>query len=209
MQHMTSARWLQLMDSWQFAPNRDTFELLCVAYSDAGRHYHTGQHISACLGHLDRCLNQLQQPQEVELALWFHDAVYDPHATNNEQLSADWAANFLCDNGADEARTLRVHELIMTTEHGRPTRTLDQTILVDIDLSILGSKASIYNQFEVAIRREYAFVPWDIYREKRTEVLRGFFEREPLYTSGCLPTHMEQQAKRNLCQTINELKCRD
>src|SRR5690554_6317807 len=110
------------MEAWGFEPNRKTFESLMSAYSSKGRHYHTTEHISACLRHLDGCVDDLESCREVEIALWFHDAIYNPLSSSNEKGSADWAASFLSESGATDEDAGRVHRLIMVTEHNAPTQ---------------------------------------------------------------------------------------
>jgi len=205
---MTIERWLRLMEAWSFGPNRETFEALLAAYSERGRHYHTAEHVSACLKHLDVCLAQVKFPREVEIALWFHDAIYKPLSSNNEKESADWAASFLSGQGATEAEIARVHRLIMVTEHNAPTQTSDEAVLVDIDLSILGAVPAAYDVFETGVRKEYKLVPSFLYRRKRAEVLRGFLEREKIYTSGCFSSEMECRAKENLSNAVTALEGR-
>ena len=205
---MNFERWASLMAAWEFEPNREAFEALLMAYSERGRHYHTAEHISACLRHLDACLAQVEIPREVEIALWFHDAIYKPFSSNNEKESADWAASFLSENGAAEAEAARVHRLIMATEHNAPTQTSDEAVLVDIDLSILGAAPSTYDIFECGVRKEYKHVPSFLYRRKRAEVLRGFLDREKIYTSGCFSAAVECQAKENLSNAVTELEGR-
>ncbi|GJM08393.1 MAG: hypothetical protein DHS20C11_06690 [Lysobacteraceae bacterium] len=205
---MNNERWLTLMSEWGFGPNLDTFESLRTAYSEKGRHYHTAQHITACLRHMDRCAKTLEHPREVELALWFHDAVYKPLSSCNERKSADWAAAFLTLNGASESEVSRVHRLIMATEHDAPTQTNDESALVDIDLSILGTNAETYEAFESAVRKEYRLIPWMLYRRKRAEVLRGFLERQKIYQSGFFSADVERQAKENLSNAVRKLEGR-
>lgn len=205
---MNLKRWLRLMDTWCFDQNRETFESLMAAYSGSGRHYHTAEHISACLQHLDGCEDNLDFPREVEIALWFHDAIYKPLSGNNEKESANWAASFLSERGATDEEVARVHRLIMVTEHNAPTQTKDEAVLVDIDLSILGADPATYNIFEKAVRKEYKLVPWFFYRKKRAEVLRGFLERPKIYTSGCFSAAAECQAKENLSNAISKLEGR-
>jgi len=202
---MNIERWLRLMEAWGFEPNRKTFEPLLAAYSENGRHYHTAEHVSACLRHLDGCVVDVQYPREVEIALWFHDAIYRPLSSNNEKESADWAASFLAEHGATHPEISRVHRLVMVTKHSAPTLTGDEAVLVDIDLAILGADAATYDIFESGVRKEYKLVPSFIYRKKRVEVLRGFLERRAIYTSGCFSAAVERQAKENLSNAIAKL----
>jgi len=206
---MNLERWLQLMAAWNFAPNRETFDSLVAAYSERGRYYHTAEHVSACLRHLDACAHALEFPREVEIALWFHDAVYKPFSGDNEKASADWAASFLTAQEATEEQVARVHDLIMVTEHNAPVRTRDEAVLVDIDLSILGADARTYEVFESAIRKEYRRVPPMIYRRKRAEILRGFMRRPKIFTSTCFPEDIERQARTNLARAISRLEGRE
>jgi len=205
---MTAERWLGLMEAWGFGRNQATFESLMAAYSEKGRYYHTSEHVSVCLRHLDKCVGQLDSPREVEIALWFHDAVYKPLFGRNEKESADWAASFLAECGATREESDRVHRLIMVTEHNAPTQTNDEAALVDIDLSILGADPSVYEIFEKRVRKEYRIVPSFIYRKKRAAVLRGFLERPQIYTSGVFSQVIERQAKENLSNAVSKLEGR-
>lgn len=47
------------------------FETLAAHYADGGRHYHTAEHINACLGWLAQVSHLAQRPPELELALFF------------------------------------------------------------------------------------------------------------------------------------------
>lgn len=204
--HMTLERWHRLMDAWSFHPNEDTFHALVKAYSKPGRHYHSVAHVDACLHHLDQCSPAMDHPEEVELALWFHDAVYKPLAGGNEQKSADWAGQFLLDNAAGQEKAARVHRLIMVTEHNAPTRTADESILVDIDLAILGSSPDIYDVFERGVRQEYRVVPQFLYQKKRIAVLRGFLERDRIYHNEPFASEREKPARQNLTNAIARLE---
>ncbi|MBK1873926.1 MULTISPECIES: HD domain-containing protein [Marinobacter] len=205
---MDNDRWAQLMGTWGFAPHQETYDSLITAYSGKGRHYHTLEHISACLRHLDNCSALLDHPREVELAFWFHDAIYKPLSSKNELESADWAASFLAESGASAEEIDRVHRLIMVTEHDAPTQSRDESILVDIDLSILGTSPETYEIFEQGVRKEYRLVPSFIYRKKRAAVLRGFMERPQIYTSGIFPEARERQARENLSNAVSKLEGR-
>ena len=67
------------------------FHQLVACYSEPHRKYHTTRHLEECLSHLDRVRSEAERPGEVELALWFHDAIYDTLRKDNETRSAEWA----------------------------------------------------------------------------------------------------------------------
>jgi predicted metal-dependent HD superfamily phosphohydrolase len=202
---MNLDRWLQLMGRWGFSYNEETFSSLVVSYSEKGRHYHTQEHVAACLSHLDRCVSDIDKPREVELALWFHDAIYKPLSDDNEKKSADWAASFLMENRASTNEIGRVHRLIMVTEHNAPIKTKDESFIVDIDLSILGADSDIYDVFERGIRSEYKLVPTFIYRKKRAEILQGFLGRPKIFQNELFSKERERQAKENLVNAVTKL----
>lgn len=202
---MNLDRWLTLMGLWGFGRNEETFNSLMSAYTEKGRHYHSDKHVAACLRHLDSCISQVAKPREVELALWFHDAIYKPLSDSNEQQSADWAASFLSKNGATGEEIARVHRLIMVTKHNAPTQTKDESILIDIDLSILGADPQTYDLFERGVRNEYKLVPKFMYRRKRAEVLKSFLERPSIYQNEPFSTEHERQARENLRNAISQL----
>jgi predicted metal-dependent HD superfamily phosphohydrolase len=64
---------------------------LIHAYSSPDRYYHNLTHIQDCLSVFDQTSSLVAHPKEVELAIWFHDAVYDTRRSDNEQKSAEWA----------------------------------------------------------------------------------------------------------------------
>lgn len=205
---MKRERWSKLMGAFGFGANEATFHSLCKAYSEKHRHYHTGEHVQACLKHLDVCAAQADHPEEIEIALWFHDAIYKPLSRDNERKSADWASAFLSANSAPPEVADRVHRLIMVTEHNVAIHTKDESILVDIDLSILGADAKTYDGFEKAVRQEYRMVPGFIYRRKRAEILHGFLLRPHIYRNEPFLSEREHQARANLSNAVSQLSGR-
>ena len=199
-------RWHRLMNRWS-APQRDDVhaDLEC-AYSEPHRQYHTGQHIADCLEQLDRAGDLASAREEVELALWFHDAIYRPTSSKNEIRSAEWAVRFLRSIGADEARCRRVFEHIVATRHGVDALSGDTAVVVDIDLSILGREPPEYDVYERAIREEYKWVPGPIYRKKRAELLESFLARPVIYETKHFREVYEEGARRNLRRAIEVLR---
>lgn len=173
-------------------------DALWAAYAQPQRRYHTQQHLSECLSLWEASRPHAQHPGEVGLALWFHDAVYEVKAGDNELRSADWARQALLAAGAEAAVAQRVHALVMATCHAAPTATVDEALLVDIDLAILGADPARFAEYERQVRDEYAWVPGFLYRRKRREVMRGFAQRQPLYLTPAMRDRCEAQALRNL-----------
>lgn len=173
-------------------------DALWAAYAQAQRRYHTQQHLSECLGLWEALRPHAQHPGEVGLALWFHDAVYEVKAGDNELRSADWACQALLAAGAETAVAQRVHALVMATCHAAPTATPDQALVVDIDLAILGADAARFAEYERQVRDEYGWVPGFLYRRKRREVMRGFARRAPLYQTAVVRARLEAPARLNL-----------
>ena len=99
---MTTASALQ--QRWRtvvapLLPDPDhTWQQLATHYSEHHRHYHTLDHIAACLGWLDHYRHLAEDPLCLELALWAHDVIYDPRAADNEARSADWFAQQFADS---------------------------------------------------------------------------------------------------------------
>lgn len=172
------------------------------AWREPQRHYHSLQHLSECLDLLRAHRDVAERPDELVLALWFHDAVYDPRGKDNEQRSADWATHALGQAGADPAATARIHALILDTAHAAEPAPGDPSLLVDIDLAILGAAPERFAEYERQVRAEYVWVPGFLYRYKRRQLLREFVRREPLYRTPALRARLEAQARINLAQAI-------
>ena len=203
---MTEARWLRLMQSLQLPESMDTFDALRSAYNEKQRYYHTAAHIDDCLERLDEAVELADRPAEIEIALWFHDAVYKPMRSDNEERSADWARDFLLSGEADSNTANRVHGYIMDTCHEASPGAGDAALLVDIDLSILGRDAATFDRFEQNVRREYKWVPGPMFRRKRAEILESFLVRDTIYATAYFHNRYEASARRNLENAIAALR---
>ena len=64
----------------------------CTRLWRAHRAYHTLRHIEACLAWMRDAPLEDDDRIAAEFAIWFHDAVYDTRASDNEERSADLAA---------------------------------------------------------------------------------------------------------------------
>jgi len=139
-----------------------------------------------------------QFPAELELALWFHDAVYEVKAKDNEAQSARWASQALLQSGASAEQIQRVQDLIMASCHQTAPSEAEAKLLVDIDLAILGAEPRRFAEYDAQVRVEYSWVPGWIYRSKRKQVLRSFLAREAIYSTPHFRAQLEAQARFTL-----------
>ena len=201
----TFERWNVLCLRLGMSPDGDLYNELIAAYAQKHRVYHTLDHIASCLRHLDVVQHNLKNPEDVEMALWFHDAVYEPFSDTNEEDSAEWAADWLQDRGAEKQTVFRIADHIIDTKSHDTPQTLDGQYMLDIDLSILGSSPSVYDEFEFNIRREYKRVPAFIFRKKRKAILEKFMARDQIYTTPYFHEKLESQARINLLRAVSQL----
>jgi len=182
------------------------FARVLANYSQPARAYHNVCHVNHCLRQLDFARGESQRPDEIELAIWFHDAIYDPRAHDNEQRSASWAAEALHEAQVQPDVIDRVAKMILATKHDREPDDLDGCLLVDIDLSILGREPAVFDQYDRKIREEYRWVADDAYRAGRTAVLECFLRRPVIYRTALFQDRFEAQARQNLQAAISRLQ---
>jgi predicted metal-dependent HD superfamily phosphohydrolase len=195
-------------DAWRAlrlrAPD-DVLATLLARWAEPHRRYHTPQHLRECLALFDDHRDLAAHPGEVGVALWFHDAIYDTARHDNEAASAAWAERVLRAAGAADDVVARVEALILATCHRQVPATSDERLLVDIDLAILGAEPARFDEYERQIRDEYGFVPEDVFRGKRGEILHGFLARPALFSTAALAVRFEAAARANLASAIARL----
>jgi predicted metal-dependent HD superfamily phosphohydrolase len=202
---MNIERWQELLIGLRVEPESDTFSRLQSAYAQKHRAYHTSRHIDECLSLLDELKHLAEHPSEVECALWFHDAIYEPMSKLNEDRSANWMAQFgaTVGLGSDSIARMRAH--IIATRHVALPADNDSRLVVDIDLAILGAAPSRYDEFERDVRREYRWVPGMVYRPKRAAILQSFLDRSRIYHWEPAYERFESQARVNVSGAIQTL----
>ena len=215
-------RWLKFLDSAEAAVSsgaeaaEEVFGELDRCYSQAHRHYHNWAHVAACLDRLEAARPLAVDPAAVELALWFHDAVYVPAAPDNELRSAEMlvkAARRLSfsEAAAAEARMLVLATRYLVGESSGASGSIrpdarDRDLIRDIDLSILGAPQDEFDRYEQAIGLEYGFVPEAERRRRRIAVLEGFLALPRIYQTDLFRRRYERQARRNLGRSIARLR---
>jgi predicted metal-dependent HD superfamily phosphohydrolase len=175
---------------------------LIAAYAAPHRHYHNLAHIEDCLDKLARVVDLSATEREILTeAIWWHDVIYDPTRSDNEELSAQLAerhvAPHLCDEVGRLIRLTRTHQVEPSDRLG--------AILISIDLSILAAEPSRYDAYAAAIRQEFSHVPDEAYRTGRAAVLRRFAARPVIFPDAAFAQAGEQKARGNLAREIASL----
>ncbi len=206
--NVNQQRWENLAAVLNVTPDEGEFERLILAYSESHRAYHTLQHLSECLERFDWAVTDhiFQNSALAEMALWYHDAIYQPRASDNERRSAEWAYGFLNKSGIRSEECKLVHSIIMATRHDQAPREPMSQLVVDIDLSILGAEPARFVEYEKQVREEYQWVPGFLYKKKRRKLLQAFLDRPRLYCTELFYRAYEHRARENLKRSIAWLK---
>lgn len=203
------ARWSQLWAPLGAEPGAVAAagEELARRYGEAQRAYHVLAHVAQVLDDVDALLEageRADDPVAIGLAAWYHDAVYQPGAADNERASAELAGERLTALGVDRDRRARVDALILATREHRPEGP-DQRVLVDADLAVLAGDPPAYAAYAAALRAEYAAVPEPAWRAGRGAFLQGMLARPAIYRTATLRVRAEAAARRNLVRELAEL----
>ncbi|WP_271220805.1 HD domain-containing protein [Streptosporangium carneum] len=167
----------KLMERWRSLAGAEADRLgeeLVARYGEPHRRYHTTAHLEAVLAHVDTLADSAANPDLVRLAAWFHDAVYDPTRSDNEERSARLAERALPELGVPAEAVATVARLVrLTLTHAPAPGDADGAVLCDADLAILASSPEEYAAYAAAVREEYSFVPDEAFRQGRAAVLRS------------------------------------
>ncbi|MDQ0749364.1 putative metal-dependent HD superfamily phosphohydrolase [Streptomyces africanus] len=175
-------------------------------WQEPQRRYHTVAHLTAVLDHIDVLGKYARDPDVVRLAAWFHDAVYLPERSENEERSARLAERALPEAGVSAARTAEVARLVrLTVGHDPADDDPDGQVLCDADLAILASPPSAYAAYTAAVRGEYHFVPNEAFRTGRAAILRQLLDLPRLFRTPYGASEWEATARYNLTAELEML----
>ncbi|MFD7610342.1 hypothetical protein [Streptomyces sp. NPDC059828] len=175
-------------------------------WSEPQRRYHTVDHLTAVLDHIDTLAEYADNPDLVRLAAWFHDAVYDPERSMNEERSARLAEKALPEAGLTRQGTDEVARLVrLTISHAAQDGDRNGMVLCDADLAILASAPEAYAAYAAAVREEYGFVPDDAFRVGRADVLRHLLDLPRLFRTPYGEREWEAAARHNLSTELELL----
>ena len=202
---MIEKRWKHLMTRFEFNENSAELIELKKKYNEKQRAYHNMEHVIDCLNQLDNYEEDIADRDAIELAIWYHDIIYNPYGKDNEIKSAEEASQFMTKQKASINHIEQVYQLILCTLHTKPPANEAQALIMDIDISILGSPEKQYLEYCQKIRKEYKWIPGPIYRSKRKEIMNRFLQRKCLYFTEYYYSKLEKKARINISQEIQRL----
>ena len=213
---------MPITDGWHGLWNRigaqshgawDVYLELFEKYTQRHRYYHMFPHILHMLKEFEEIKHLCIQPNAVEMAIYFHDETYDPAANDNEEKSAARAKTKLDSARLPEPGSQAfIHEVVrlimLTKKHETIPEDVDGSLLLDIDLSILGQQENISDTYEHNIWKEYVYegVVSDVmFAERRADILRKFLKRKFIYQTPYFWTKYEKKARENLQRSVRQL----
>ena len=182
------------------------YDNLIARYSEPHRAYHTLEHIGHCLDEFEQVRHLATNPDAVELALWYHDAIYDTKTKDSEERSAALAVEEARNASLPDSFGQSVANLIMATKHTTAPTDPDVQLLVDIDLSILGQSEDKFDEYERQVRKEYEWVAEDAFVAGRSSILKSFLDRTTIYSTRFFFNKYEVQARRNIAKSLARLR---
>ena len=209
---------MELLGGWvrharRMAPGVDRTDLeaagldLLARYEQPHRAYHDKRHLAEVVAAVALLAEHAHDLSAVMMAAWWHDAVYEVGADDNEEASARLATATLAGWDADPDRVLKVGELVRMTAHHAPAEgDADAAVLADADLAVLASPPHRYSVYTADVRTEYAAVPDEQFRSGRAELLRGLLARPTIFRTPSAQERWEAPARANVEAELRELE---
>lgn len=196
-----AARWTGIAGSAQHAlAVRDD---LHRRWSEPHRKYHNLDHLAAMLDRVDELAAHVGNLVNVQLAAFYHDAVYDPTRGDNEQRSAKLAEDTLPALGFSRVTVADVARLVLlTATHVPAAGDADGAVLCDADLAVLAGAPKQYAAYASGVREEYAHVAEPAFCHGRAAVLKSLLSRPRLYHTEHGFRRWEAAARHNLATEL-------
>lgn len=203
--------WLaRVPHDWIGGCGVSAFERARAAYASPLRQYHTWAHVESCVAEISSFA--CEHPRSIFLALVFHDAVYVAGRSDNEAKSAELARRVLEADGCVSAPELHAIDRMIraTSDHLAHADTTDRdlSILLDIDLGILGASREVYARYARAIHDEYVpSASTDAqFRIGRLAFLERTLASARLFITREASQRWDARARENIAWEIQQLK---
>ncbi len=217
------SRWEQL---WQRigakGDSTKIYDIILKRYPEPHRHHHGMSHLAHCFNVFDNSRHLCNNPDRIEYDIFMHDLIYniladnlgdnpdygklETYASDNEELSAEFAYQVLEDSDVSAISSKLVKEDILASKHSSIPENPDTKLFLDIDTVVLGSPPAEYDQFEYDIRQEFNMVPEQLFRDARSNILKGFLKRKSIYLTEAFEREYGVQARKNIERAVDKLK---
>ncbi|QTV05022.1 HD domain-containing protein [Faecalibacter bovis] len=175
------------------------------AYSQKNRYYHNLSHLDNMIDELQNAKAEIYNWDSILFSIFYHDIIYKSTSKDNEEKSANIAANRLVKINVDATQIDQIYQQILATKSHSKSIDSDTNYLLDADLSILGKNWNQYEKYVNQIRKEYSIYPDLIYKPGRKKVLEHFLTFEEIYKTEYFKEKFEKQARENILKEINLL----
>lgn len=202
-------RWFDLFSELGIdsAKAQKYFDQLLNAYGESERFYHNMEHISRMLEKIESFSADIEDMPVLKLAIWYHDVVYDPKATDNEEQSANLAESIMLDLGLEKDKVQKIKDYILATKDHNvsPEDAFDLVLLIDVDFETLGGSWEDFEKYRKAIRKEYSWLSDEKYIDGTRKFFNNMLARDRIYNTQVMYDKLEDQARANLNRALKEL----
>lgn len=181
------------------------WQVLEKNYTSPQRHYHTLMHIETMLHEAFAHETEVCDWRAFVMAIFYHDAVYNVLRSDNEEKSARLAAKHLTQINFPSSSIATCEALILATQKHISGASYESSLLIDIDLAILGAEWDTYAEYTRQIRCEYSIYPDLVYRPGRRKVLERFLLRDFIFQTPDFRARLEAKAQQNIRQELSLL----
>lgn len=181
---------------------RREFAAIAVCYDEGHRRYHNRAHLEELFALYEGCKHLMKDREAVIAAVFYHDLVYNPRSSVNEEESARRAVSFLPGLGFSPAFAERVGEMVLCTKtHDCPEDDGDAKLFIDMDMAILGSDPARYRAYARAVREEYScFDDRTFYGARLNRFLIPTLSKPRLFLTDLFENRYGEQARKNMAE---------
>lgn len=200
LEYCSKRSWITLwlgLGSSSYVRIMEAYQYLLKCYLEPHRKYHNLEHINHCLTEFNTAWHLASDPDLLELAIWYHDIVYNINADDNEELSALLAEKVMTDSGLPIDSIEKVKNIILATKHDKIPESFDAKLMLDIDISNLG-QVDKFEETNRLVREEFSSVPQDLFVAGRVNILSKFLNRPNIYLTEFFQEKYENIARDNI-----------
>lgn len=175
-------------------------------YSEPKRHYHIIEHLEAIISDLQEVKDKINDWDTTLFAVFYHDIIYKPSSSSNEEDSAKLAMQKLNEIRYPAEKIAKCANMILATKSHELSEDNDTNYLIDTDLAILGKTAYEYQKYNEKIREEYSIYPDFIYNSGRKKALSHFLQIDSIYKTEYFSKKYEAVAIINISNELDEMQ---